>query len=150
MSRFHVAFYFTLLLIGTDSALAAPIGPEDLFKGCENLTTSRSPASKRPATMNFVNKTKGNVNVIWIDFNGVCRRYATLTPNSSGNQRTYIGHVWLITNSSGDCLGAFQTRQSQNLIVREPRHDNMRRAKALCTPLVSSIDTIEISSSIEK
>lgn len=109
-----------ILAFGWSSARAAPIGPEALFNGCTNLGGLRSPKSTQPATINFLNRTKGNINIIWIDFNGAQKLFSTLAPNQNFNVNTFIGHSWLITNSSGGCLGAFRTSQSQGLIIKEP------------------------------
>jgi hypothetical protein len=106
--------------LAASAACAAPIGPEDLYAGCTKLAGVRSPASNQPATINFLNKTKGNVNIIWIDFGGSRRLYGTLGPNQNRNQPTYTGHVWLITDQSDNCLGAFPITESQAITVRDP------------------------------
>jgi von Hippel-Lindau disease tumor suppressor protein len=99
---------------------AAPVGQEDLLKGCTNLGSLRSPPTRQPVQLNFFNKTRSNINIIWIDFGGSRKHYATLGPNENHYQPTYVGHAWLITDPAGNCLGAFKTIQSQGLIIREP------------------------------
>jgi hypothetical protein len=114
-----VAGTLVLALAGS-TACAAPIEPDDLFAGCTKLTDLRSPASNQTATINFFNRTTGNVNIIWIDFGGSRKLYGILRPNRNVSQPTYTGHLWLITDQSNNCLGAIRAAQDQDIIVREP------------------------------
>jgi hypothetical protein len=108
------------LAVATPIAQGAPVGAPELFKGCMDLAKLRSPASGQPATINFLNKTKGNVNVIGIDATGSQKQRGTLGPGEHLNQVTFIGAAWLITDDGGNCLGAFETTGSQGLILKEP------------------------------
>ena len=117
--RLFVATTIFPFICWISSACAAPVGPEELFSGCTNLATMRSPNSNQPATINFLNKTSTNINIIWIDFGGARKLYKTLLANQNLSQGTYIGHVWLVTDAAGDCLGAFRTTQSQGLIIKD-------------------------------
>jgi hypothetical protein len=109
------------LAFAGSAACAAPIEPDELFAGCTKLAALRSPASSsQPATINFLNKTTGTVNIIWIDFGGSRKLYGTLRPDRTASQATYTGHLWLITDQSNNCLGAFFAAQNQDIIVREP------------------------------
>ena len=108
------------LAFAASAACAAPIGPDDLLAGCTKLAGLRSPASNQPATIKFLNRTADRVNIIWIDFGGSRKLYGTLRPNQNASQPTYTGHLWLITDQSDNCLGAFAAAQDQEVIVREP------------------------------
>jgi hypothetical protein len=112
-----VAGTLALALAGS-AACGAPIEPDELFAGCTKLAALRSPASSRqPATINFLNKTTGTVNIIWIDFGGSRKLYGTLRSDRSASQATYTGHLWLVTDQSNNCLGAFFAAQNQDIVV---------------------------------
>src|SRR3979490_330593 len=107
-----VAGTLALTLAGS-SACAAPIGHDDLIAGCTKLAALRSPASSnQPATINFLNRTTGIVNIFWIDFGGARKLYGSLQPDRTASQATYTGHLWLVTDQSNNCLGAFFAAQN--------------------------------------
>jgi hypothetical protein len=100
------------------SAFAAPAGLEDLFRGCSNLGSLRSAVANQPISLNVLNKTSRNINIIWINYQGGRQLYRTIGPNQNWNQQTYVTHPWLLTDVSGNCLGAFTTSQSQGVIMK--------------------------------
>jgi dipeptidyl aminopeptidase/acylaminoacyl peptidase len=59
-------------------------------------------------TINFVNKTTGEVTLLWVDPAGHRQSYGTLGAGKNSEQNTYAGHVWVVNNSDGKTLGIFQ------------------------------------------
>jgi hypothetical protein len=108
-----------VLMVPWHSAHAAPIRSEDLFDGCTNLIGLRSTNGNQSVNLSFLNKTRKSINIIWIDYHGAHVPYKTLLPDQVLKQRSYVTHPWLITDTSGNCLGAFVASQSQGVIVRE-------------------------------
>jgi len=115
----EVAFAKVFLLALCCSVRAAPAGPEDLAKGCLDMSSLRSATYHQVISLNFLNKTKASINIIWIDYDGLRKPYKTLAPNQSFTQSTYVSHPWLITDPSGKCLGAFVASESQDVIVNQ-------------------------------
>jgi hypothetical protein len=92
--------------------------PEELLQGCRNLGGLRSVSGNQKVAVNFVNRTIGNVKIIWINYNGNKILYGTLAPNQNWNQVTYVTHPWLILNSSNDCLGAFVASKNEEVNIK--------------------------------
>jgi VHL beta domain len=115
----EVAFAKVFVLALCCSAHAAPAGPEDLAKGCLDLSSLRSATYHQVISLNFLNKTKASINIIWIDYDGLRKPFKTLGPNQNFNQSTYVSHAWLVTDPAGKCLGAFVASESQEVIVNQ-------------------------------
>ena len=94
------------------------VPPDALFKGCTNLGSLRSVVANQSITLTFLNKTKSPIKITWINYNGGHESYGSLEPDQSVNQQTYTTHPWLITDTSGHCLGAFVASQSQEVVIR--------------------------------
>lgn len=62
---------------------------------------SMSPPSTSPASLVISNQHGREITVDWVDFQGSRKRYASLRPGTSMVQPTYVGHVWLFSDSSG-------------------------------------------------
>jgi len=58
-------------------------------------------------SITFINRTEGNVEVYWVDFEGEWRHYATIRAGRKHQQHTFSGHVWLVTNKDGKRLAVF-------------------------------------------
>jgi hypothetical protein len=56
-------------------------------------------------TITFVNKTKGAVQLYWLDYKGRLVYYGTLAPNGRQKQPTWLTHPWLVFDSSFTCIG---------------------------------------------
>jgi hypothetical protein len=55
----------------------------------------------------FVNRTKGDVELYWIDDEGQRVPYATIRAGEQHQQHTYAGHAWLVTDKDGKTLAVF-------------------------------------------
>ncbi|GAH64323.1 unnamed protein product, partial [marine sediment metagenome] len=58
-------------------------------------------------SVTFINRTAGNVEVYWVDFQGERRRYVTIRAGQQHQQHTFVGHVWLVTDKAGKTLAVF-------------------------------------------
>ena len=56
----------------------------------------------------FVNRTKGDVELMWSDTNGERKSYAHVAPGGESQQNTFAGHVWIAVDKSGGILGVFE------------------------------------------
>ena len=57
----EIAFTKVFLLTLCSSVHAAPVGPYELFRGCSNLSGLRSETYSQTILLNFLNKTKANL-----------------------------------------------------------------------------------------
>ncbi len=53
----------------------------------------------------FVNRTIRQVDVVWLNYEGIGVHYRSLTPNQWVDVNTYVGHPWIFRDSeTGDKL----------------------------------------------
>jgi hypothetical protein len=98
-----------ILFLGTAGTAAA--------KDC-TITQDRSAGGTTPATIEFVNETGAAVTGYWLDFSGNRQRWFTLQAGQSVRQGTFIGHAWLVTDSSGTCIGyVLSTQVEQRYVI---------------------------------
>lgn len=88
----------------TSTPTPASSGTPPLVSGCPQEGHIKSPSSYDAAKITFDNQTDGNLKIFWIDFNGDRKFYSNLKAHSKYDQDTWIGHVWVVTDSSDQCL----------------------------------------------
>jgi hypothetical protein len=108
-----------MCLCGTASAEA--VHPEQLFRGCLNLSTLRSAKKDQVVDLNFLNRTEGPVNIYRIDPKGTKQLRGTIGPAKTFDVKSSVGEAWVVTERHGDCLGAFSVSQSQGIVVGDER-----------------------------
>jgi dipeptidyl aminopeptidase/acylaminoacyl peptidase len=59
----------------------------------------------------FVNRTSGEVQLLWLDLDGRRQGYGNLAAGQRRAQHTYAGHVWLIVDGDGRPLAWFQGQE---------------------------------------
>ena len=64
----------------------------------------KSPSSPTKATITFVNKTDQILNITWIDYTGANSSYGDVGPKGTTIQQTYVGHIWKLTDQTGQCV----------------------------------------------
>ena len=70
----------------------------------------------------FVNECEFAVKLYWIDFEGAYKEMETIQSRNRQRMRTYRTHVWLITDTDGTVLGAwnatkYMTWDNSKLII---------------------------------
>lgn len=62
--------------------------------------------------MQFVNKRAAPIQVMWVDFEGVEKKYVVVQPGKSATLSTFVNHVWLVRDRSpeGKVLGTLRVR----------------------------------------
>jgi len=63
-------------------------------------------------SITFINRTKKDVEVYWIDSERQRKRYATVAAGAQHRQHTYAGHVWVVTDNEGKMLAAFMAEEA--------------------------------------
>jgi hypothetical protein len=74
---------------------------------CSQEYSLRSIESTTLTGIRFVNASTQSINVYWLDFSGQRLLYFTLAPGQTSAQGTYVTHPWVVTGSSGACLGIY-------------------------------------------
>lgn len=93
-------------------------GTEPTESGCPQEGHIKSIGSYDGATVTFDNQTAADLKVYWIDFNGKRKFYNDLKAHSKYNQATYVGHVWVVADASGQCLKLESANAvSQDLVI---------------------------------
>jgi dipeptidyl aminopeptidase/acylaminoacyl peptidase len=66
--------------------------------------------------LTFVNRTRHDVRLYWLDEEGRRHRYGTLKPGDAHEQHTFAGHVWLFVGPKGQALGVVEADESHAMI----------------------------------
>ncbi len=56
----------------------------------------------------FVNRTEGEVELLWLSTTGKRVSYAKVAPGKRQEQHTFSGHIWLAVNTKGEAIAAFE------------------------------------------
>ena len=91
----------------------------------DSLVAQRPEVGPRASTrtgpetsLTFVNRTRGEVELFWLDGNGDRQSYGKLAAGDEHEQHTYAGHVWLVVNERGRSLAVFEaTEAPSNAII---------------------------------
>ena len=77
---------------------------------CAQEPFLRSESGRFPVTVTFVNRTKDDVRLWWLDYTGQRKLYATLKPGSIERRPTFYTHPWIVTTAkNGECLLAIES-----------------------------------------
>ena len=78
--------------------------------------------------MTFVNQTKAEVEIFWLDEAGERKPYGTLAAGERHAQHTFAGHVWLAATPEGRVLGVFEaTDKPATAIIGESVGEQARQ-----------------------
>lgn len=72
------------------------------------LPSTRDGAARVESSITFINKSKGEIGLFWMDPAGEPRAYGKAAPGASHAQHTYSGHVWLVRDKDGKLLGVYE------------------------------------------
>lgn len=97
--------------IATVSTHPAPVGEakqtgETL--SCSDENNLRSALSSQQTTVRFQNQTDFPLHIYWLDFSGNRRPYGDVEAGAERIQPTFIGHIWVLTDTTGQCAGIVQ------------------------------------------
>ena len=92
-----------------------PARPASSLPVRNSLKASRRTGPETSIT--FVNRTKADVDVFWLDAEGERRPYGTVQAGQEREQHTFAGHVWLVTDRQGKVLAAFEATEEPGTAV---------------------------------
>jgi len=90
-------------------------------------TARRSRTSGAETELTFVNKTPGEVEIFWLDTEGLRRSYGKLAAGATRPQHTFAGHAWEVVAADGRSLGTFVAEEAGAAITigaGSPRADS--------------------------
>jgi hypothetical protein len=79
--------------------------------------TLHSVGTTVPTSIRFENRTAKTLVLLWIDFDGKRQEYHLLKPNVAFFQRTFVGHVWIVADSTGRDVALFVAEQEPGVGV---------------------------------
>ena len=65
----------------------------------------------RETSITFINRTKKDIEIYWLDSQRQRKHYATVAAGDQHRQHTFAGHVWLITDKDGKVLVIFMAEE---------------------------------------
>ena len=81
---------------------------EQTITSLEPLARVRaSTRTGQETSITFINRTRSDVKVYWLDSEGQQRHYATIHTDQIHQQHTFAGHAWLVTDDAGKTLAVF-------------------------------------------
>ncbi len=107
-------------------ALATAIPADEL--PCREAADLRSKNSNSLAKLTFINASNATRSVVWLDFEGKTKPYATLAPGQQVTIDTYLTHPWVVNDASGDCSQVFTPNATIN-VARLDRNEDAAPAR---------------------
>jgi dipeptidyl aminopeptidase/acylaminoacyl peptidase len=99
----------------------AKLAPESLPKRA-GLTASRRTGPETSIT--FVNRTKGDFDLFWLDTDGQRKAYGTVRAGQERRQHTFAGHVWLVADRAGKTLAVFEAAEEPGTAIVDGSQSN--------------------------
>jgi hypothetical protein len=92
------------------SAGPRPCEDSSPARSCDSEMRFASRPSRESTAIEFTNLGEQPVKVYWLNFQGQRIPYnPNLAPGAQHDQQTFVGHNWLITTMTEQCLGIFET-----------------------------------------
>ncbi|MCP4613490.1 MAG: prolyl oligopeptidase family serine peptidase [Planctomycetes bacterium] len=92
---------------------------------------SASARTGSETSITFINRTKNDVKVYWLDSEGQRRHYATIHTDQTHQQHTFAGHAWLVTDDAGKRLAVFvATEEAADALIDDNLDNRTIKRKA--------------------
>ena len=92
-----------------DSTGFLPCDESPPSRSCGAEANFASQPSRESTGITFVNRSDKPVKVYWLNFQGQRVLYQDLPPGGRHTQQTFIGHNWLVTTATEQCITIFET-----------------------------------------
>ncbi len=103
--------------------------PKERTSGFPKLAVSAAPPAVSPpgghkTSIIFRNKTREEIGIGWVDFDGHRKSYGSLRPGISENFATFAGHVWTAVAPDGHTLASFiATDDAGEAVIETPKSE---------------------------
>ena len=87
---------------------------------CAEESVARSVGTITQTVLIFNNKTAAPIKLFWIDFRGERKPYGEVPAGASGRRITIVGHIWVVADARGGCLGMYRAEANDQEIAIEP------------------------------
>ncbi len=105
-----------------DHALVPNEQPEAPLPAAQGRVPRRSRRTGDETSITFVNQTRDDAEVFWLDAEGERRSYGRLRPGQERSQHTFEGHAWLVTDKLGNTLAVFEADATgRRAVIEEGR-----------------------------
>ncbi|OHB77631.1 MAG: peptidase S9 [Planctomycetes bacterium RBG_16_55_9] len=90
-------------------ATSRDVSPSSSLQPLRGPRSSRQ--TGRETSITFINRTKDDIEVYWLDSQRQRKHYATVASGDQHRQHTFAGHVWLVTDKDGKTLATFMAEE---------------------------------------
>jgi len=87
---------------------------------CAEESIVRSVGTIEQTVLIFNNKTAAPIKLFWIDFRGERKPYGEVPSGGNGRRITIVGHIWVVADARGSCLGLYRAEAGDREITIEP------------------------------
>lgn len=105
------------LLLPEHELVADDRAEKNLVSRSAGRAPRRSRRTGEETEIVFVNGSKEDVELFWLDTEGGRKSYGRLRPGQEKRQHTFEGHVWLATDRVGTTVAVFEADDSANRAV---------------------------------
>jgi hypothetical protein len=106
------AHEFVLVDAAKGERTVVPEAPKSAPEAIAEVRLHPSRDGGEETTIAFVNRTRGDVHLFWIDSGGARKPYGVIKPEERHEQHTFGGHVWTVEDAGGKSLGVFEAAES--------------------------------------
>ncbi len=107
-----IVVLFALFNVGC-ATNSAGIVERPVYKiDCDNLDGLVSNSGGEKFVLEFVNTRNSTLNIYWINYEGIEELKGLVSSGKTWSQNTYISHPWVVRDSSGLCISAYQSTSS--------------------------------------
>ncbi|MBL9172274.1 MAG: DPP IV N-terminal domain-containing protein [Verrucomicrobiales bacterium] len=116
-------------------AAGDPVLDPEPDPGLPLLTGDRAPKRSRASSdetrIVFRNESREDLELFWLDTEGVRKGYGRLRPGQERSQHTYVGHVFLLADRDGSTVAVFEAAVDATQAVVGPDASKGRPARAV-------------------
>lgn len=103
-----------------DHSITPDSSPDKVLKSrSKERIPRRSRRTGEETDVTFVNQTRDDVELFWLDTEGARKSYGRVRPGQERRQHTFEGHVWLATDRVGTTVAVFEVESAANRAIIE-------------------------------
>jgi dipeptidyl aminopeptidase/acylaminoacyl peptidase len=87
--------------------------PQAISSSAAKIALRNTMRTGEGSTIRFINRLNHDADLFWVNRKGEQVRYGSIRAGSELEQKTFDGHVWLVTNRSGEFLAVVEAGPSE-------------------------------------